>query len=429
MDVSVSATSAHAAPKSQAAPFAADVGNTHASGSRRSARAKAPVHHNQKADTATVHALGREGHKQSAAGKRAVRGKFGGKAKREEGAEEVQVDIETVDVTVTARAAARGAVKRRKPREDITLDVEELLEESVEAAEAATPVKQKRRRKAAAAAAGNDEDSPPKAKQKRTRKGAAATEELTAPGEDDESAPAPKQKRVRKKAAAAEDDPNAVLVDLPTSVPAGKLVGCHVSAAAGVERALVNAVAVGAPPLHLILCSQAPARPSALFVDHLFVPQVTPYISTFFSSLSLFLPIFFSLSVKDPVNKVISLHDSVSRQTCYKTTRHVRAFNKSFRIPKSTHCRILVGWLLDKAIVIVLADFACSGAKAFAMDTRSKRRWECPALKRSTAAAFRSACNTFGFSAAQILPHGETLGEYEVLRTAHHFTKTPSSGH
>ena len=307
MDVSVSATSAHAAPKSQAAPFAADVGNAHASGSRRSARPKAPLHHNQVADTATVHALGREGHEQSAAGKRAVRGKSGGKAKREEGAEEVQVDVETFDVTVTARTAARGAVKRRKPREDITLDVDELLEESVEVAKAATPVKPKRRRKAAAAAAGKDEDSPPKAKQKRARKKAAATEEPTAAGEGDESAPTPKQKRVRKKAAAAEDDPNAVLVDLPTTVPAGKLVGCHVSAAAGVERALVNAVAVGAPPLHFILCSQAPCQAVSAFCgSSIRTSYHTTNVHLFHSSLSLS-PIVFSLSVKNSVNKVIFL--------------------------------------------------------------------------------------------------------------------------
>lgn len=69
----------------------------------------------------------------------------------------------------------------------------------------------------------------------------------------------------------------------------------------------------------------------------------------------------------------------------------------------------------SKAIVILTCGLACSGAKAFAMDTRSKRRWECPALKRTTAAAFRSACNAFGFSAAQILPHGET-----ALKRKHH---------
>ncbi|BDA49995.1 probable endonuclease 4 at C-terminar half [Coccomyxa sp. Obi] len=281
-----------AAPKLHVAPSAALVGKEHARASRRSARAKASVDYNEEADTAAV---GREEGDGGATGLRAVRQKPGGKTKRSKDAEAVELDIETHDVTVTARTAARGAVKRRKPREDFIVDVEELLEESVEAAEAATPVRQKKaRKKAPAAAAGEDEDIPPKAKQKRARKKAAtSTEEPAAAGEGDESAPAPKQKRVRKKAGAAEDDESAVLVDLPTTVPAGKLVGCHVSAAGGVERALVNAVAVG--------------------------------------------------------------------------------------------------------------------AKAFAMDTRSKRRWECPALKRTTAAAFRSACNAFGFSAAQILPHGSYL--------------------
>ncbi|CAL8465482.1 g5018 [Coccomyxa elongata] len=295
-DAPVSLALPNAAPNLQAAQSAADVGTDHARASRRSARAKASVNHSQEADTAAVHALGRERDGQDKARtKRAVRGKSGGEAKRRKGAEAVEVNTEAVDVTATARTAARGAVKRRKPRDDFSVDVVEVLEESVEELEADTPVKPKKaRRKAPAAAAGEDEDSPSKSKQKRARKKTAASaEELAAVGEDDESAPAPKQKRVRKKAAAAEDDESAVLVDLPTTVPAGKLVGCHVSAAAGVERALVNAVAVG--------------------------------------------------------------------------------------------------------------------AKAFAMDTRSKRRWECPALKRTTAAAFRSACNAFGFSSAQILPHGSYL--------------------
>lgn len=47
-----------------------------------------------------------------------------------------------------------------------------------------------------------------------------------------------------------------------------------------------------------------------------------------------------------------------------------------------------------------------AGAKAFALDTRSKRQWQNPPLSNANAAAFRLACNAFGFSPAQILPHG-----------------------
>jgi hypothetical protein len=49
---------------------------------------------------------------------------------------------------------------------------------------------------------------------------------------------------------------------------------------------------------------------------------------------------------------------------------------------------------------------AKTGARAFALDTRSKRRWDCPPLADTNAAAFRRACVAFGFSPAQILPHG-----------------------
>lgn len=250
-DAPISLAVPNAAPRLQAAQSAADVADDHARASRRSARTKASVNHNQEAKTAAVHALGRERDGQART-KRAVRGNSGGEVKRRKGAEAVEVDTEAVDVTATARKAARGAVNRRKPRDDFSVDVLEVLEESVEAIEADTPGKPKKaRKKAPAAAAGEDEDSPSKSKQKRARKKAAkSAEEPAAVGEDDDSAPAPKQKRVRKKAAAAEDDESAVLMDLPTTVPAGKLVGCHVSAAAGVERALVNAVAVGAPLLY-----------------------------------------------------------------------------------------------------------------------------------------------------------------------------------
>ena len=103
-------------------------------------------------------------------------------------------------MSAAAKAAAKTAVKRRRDRqvEDVSVNVEELLE--------------------------------------------TAEEEL----ELDEASPA-KAKRARKKAVKV-DDESAVLVDLPAAIPPGKLVGCHVSAAAGVERALVNAASVGEPP-------------------------------------------------------------------------------------------------------------------------------------------------------------------------------------
>ncbi len=58
-------------------------------------------------------------------------------------------------------------------------------------------------------------------------------------------------------------------------------------------------------------------------------------------------------------------------------------------------------------ILLAVADGCSSaGAKAFALDTRSKRQWQNPPLSNANAAAFRLACNEFGFSPAQILPHG-----------------------
>lgn len=43
-----------------------------------------------------------------------------------------------------------------------------------------------------------------------------------------------------------------------------------------------------------------------------------------------------------------------------------------------------------------------AGARAFALDTRSKRRWETPPLDPERAKAFRAACKAFGFSASQV---------------------------
>lgn len=49
------------------------------------------------------------------------------------------------------------------------------------------------------------------------------------------------------------------------------------------------------------------------------------------------------------------------------------------------------------------------GARAFAMDTRSKRKWTSPPLKEEDAAAFRAALDQHGYSADQVLPHGSYL--------------------
>ncbi len=127
----------------------------------------------------------------------AERGEPKRKRQRSKGKQAAAAEAVELEVTATAVAAAKGAVKRRRGRkvEEAVIEIEELLE--------------------------------------------TAEEEATK-----EDAAAAKPKRARKKVV-KEDDLNAVLVDLPTAVPAGKLVGCHVSAAAGVERALVNAASIG----------------------------------------------------------------------------------------------------------------------------------------------------------------------------------------
>ncbi|KAK9833338.1 hypothetical protein WJX81_007877 [Elliptochloris bilobata] len=60
---------------------------------------------------------------------------------------------------------------------------------------------------------------------------------------------------------------------------------------------------------------------------------------------------------------------------------------------------------IERAVV----NAAAIGARAFALDTRSKRRWETPPLDPARAEAFRAACAAFGFSPSQILPHGSYL--------------------
>ena len=50
-----------------------------------------------------------------------------------------------------------------------------------------------------------------------------------------------------------------------------------------------------------------------------------------------------------------------------------------------------------------------AGANSFAMDTRSKRRWESPPISIENAAKFKQACKDYGFGPQHILPHGSYL--------------------
>ena len=50
-----------------------------------------------------------------------------------------------------------------------------------------------------------------------------------------------------------------------------------------------------------------------------------------------------------------------------------------------------------------------AGARAFALDTRSKRQWESKPLAAENAESFVGACATFGFDPAHIVPHGSYL--------------------
>jgi len=104
-----------------------------------------------------------------------------------------------VDVTETARVAAKTSVKRRRGREALDVSIEEVLETAEEA------------------------------------------EALQ------QAEPATKRKKGRRKAAVKEGhvSEEVELMELPTAFPPGKLVGCHVSAASGCERAVVNAASVG----------------------------------------------------------------------------------------------------------------------------------------------------------------------------------------
>eukprot|EP00128_Syssomonas_multiformis_P000309 Colp12_sorted_trinity150504_noHs@10342 len=49
------------------------------------------------------------------------------------------------------------------------------------------------------------------------------------------------------------------------------------------------------------------------------------------------------------------------------------------------------------------------GARTFALDTRSKRKWESPPLAKEEIEAFKSACTMAGFDTKRLLPHGSYL--------------------
>ena len=49
------------------------------------------------------------------------------------------------------------------------------------------------------------------------------------------------------------------------------------------------------------------------------------------------------------------------------------------------------------------------GATAFALFTKNQRQWAAPALTTAQIDAFRSACEQYGYTAAQILPHDSYL--------------------
>lgn len=51
----------------------------------------------------------------------------------------------------------------------------------------------------------------------------------------------------------------------------------------------------------------------------------------------------------------------------------------------------------------------CTGANAFALDTRSKRQWESKPIEVEAADKFKQACKDYGFGPDHILPHGSYL--------------------
>ncbi|KJE93875.1 endonuclease IV [Capsaspora owczarzaki ATCC 30864] len=77
----------------------------------------------------------------------------------------------------------------------------------------------------------------------------------------------------------------------------------------------------------------------------------------------------------------------------------------------STTVSRLVGYHVSTAGGVQNApvNAALVGATAFAMDTRSKRKWDSPPYTAATIQAFRKACCEHGYQPHQILPHGSYL--------------------
>ncbi|EJD35058.1 AP endonuclease [Auricularia subglabra TFB-10046 SS5] len=91
------------------------------------------------------------------------------------------------------------------------------------------------------------DDDEPKAKPKRAARGKKAAPVAT---DDGDAAPTPKKRAGRAKKAAADEAP------LPVRVQSAWKVGAHVSAAGGVENAVLNAARIGAGAFALFLKSQ-----------------------------------------------------------------------------------------------------------------------------------------------------------------------------
>lgn len=70
-----------------------------------------------------------------------------------------------------------------------------------------------------------------------------------------------------------------------------------------------------------------------------------------------------------------------------------------------TGCHTSTAGGMERAVI----NAAAIGCRAFAMDTRCKMRWESPPLTEEMIAAFKAACQKFGFGPDQILPHGSYL--------------------
>eukprot|EP00742_Colponemidia_sp_Colp-10_P008102 GILJ01008746.1.p1 GENE.GILJ01008746.1~~GILJ01008746.1.p1 ORF type:complete len:417 (-),score=62.41 GILJ01008746.1:327-1577(-) len=80
-------------------------------------------------------------------------------------------------------------------------------------------------------------------------------------------------------------------------------------------------------------------------------------------------------------------------------------------VPVRRAGRKLVGPHVSTAggIHLAVRNAVLCGATAFALDTRSKRKWDCPPLSAENAELFREACVKYGFEKGHVLPHGSYL--------------------